>query len=262
MSFLNNFNKIRNVKNLKFLVKIKPKKLCFGFTKKGGRNFSGKITSFYKGGEHKKLYRIIDFNRSLLFFWNILGFVRSIEYDPNRSAFIALIQYGNGFVSYILASESLTIGDFIYTGMPKHFNIGSRIPLSFIGFGKKFSNLRYYSRAAGTFLKYLGLDAKNRAIIGLPSGTKKLTTFDSLVTLGSISNKKHYSKKLYKAGQSRWLGIRPHVRGVAKNPIDHPHGGGQGKTSGGRVSVTPWGIYTKGYKTKRKKSKKNNILFF
>jgi len=102
-----------------------------------------------------------------------------------------------------LASESLTIGDFIYTGMPKHFNIGSRIPLSFIGFGKKFSNLRYYSRAAGTFLKYLGLDAKNRAIIGLPSGTKKLTTFDSLVTLGSISNKKHYSKKLYKAGQSR-----------------------------------------------------------
>lgn len=208
---------------------------------------------FYRGGGQKKVYRNIDFSRDRLFFWNVPAFIRSIEYDPNRSCYIALVHYANGFLSYVLATSDMEIGKTTYTGFPNSLQNGTRIPLSLAGFGRKFTNLRYYSRAAGTYLKYLGSHVKeNYSLVGLPSGVKKLSYKDTLVTLGSLSNNLHYSKKKFKAGQSRWAGIRPHVRGVAKNPIDHPHGGGQGKTSGGRVSVTPWGIYTKGYKTKRK----------
>lgn len=216
---------------------------------------------FYRGGGGKKLYRNIDFYRDRLFFWNVPAFIRSIEYDPNRSSYIALIQYATGFVSYILATSDMEIGKTIYTGFPTSLQNGTRIPLFLAGFGRKFTSLRYFARAAGTFLKFLGFDVSGYSLIGLPSGAKKLSYKDSLVTLGSLSNALHYSKKKYKAGQSRWVGIRPHVRGVAKNPIDHPHGGGQGKTSGGRVSVTPWGIYTKGYKTKRKKLKNLSFKF-
>lgn len=261
MSFLNNFNQDRNQRYLKPSFSIRPKKLCFGQNKNSGRNNSGQITMYYRGGGQKRTYRNIDFYRDYLFFWNVPAFIRSIEYDPNRSSYIALVQYANGFVSYILATENMEVGKTTYTGFPTTLQDGTRIPLSIIGFGNKFTNLRYYARSAGTFLKYLGLEPNGYCLIGLPSGAKKLSHRQSLITLGSLSNSLHYSKKKFKAGQSRWVGRRPHVRGVAKNPIDHPHGGGQGKTAGGRVSVTPWGIYTKGYKTKRKKIKSNSFKF-
>lgn len=257
MSFLNNFNKLRLVKsNLNFFSFFKPKKLIIGFNNSGGRNRSGKITCFYRGGGHRRRYRFIDFYRDSIFFWNISALVMSINYDPNRNSYIALIFYSNGFFSYILATQNIKIGKIVFTGCFLDYDEGDRLPNSFLEFGTKINNIKYWSRAAGCYSKYLGPQGDYYSIISLPSGMKKLVDRECLVTVGVIGNNFYRNWKKYKAGQSRWLAIRPHVRGVAKNPIDHPMGGGQGKTSGGRVSVTPWGIYTKGFKTKKKKYQK------
>lgn len=263
MSFLNNFNKWRNFNYPKYFFSIKPKQLAIGLTHSGGRNHSGKITTYYRGGGHKRKYRIIDFSRDYLFFWNIPAVVISIEYDPNRSCHLALLLYANGFLSYMLATEHLKVGNIVCTNASSDYLEGDRVPTSVLEFGTKINNIRYWSRSAGCYSKYLGTLGSRYCIISLPSGIKKLMIKDNLVTIGVLGNNLYYTWEKYKAGQNRWLGIRPHVRGVAKNPIDHPMGGGQGKTSGGRVSVTPWGIYTKGFKTKRKlfhKKLKNKLV--
>lgn len=260
MSFLNNFNKWRFFKMKKLSLTLKPKRLKFGLIGSGGRDNSGRISMYQRGGGHKRNYRMVDLTRDYFFFWNIPAVVCSIEYDPNRSAFLALILYGNGFFSYILSTENLSIGKVIILGFSEHFFEGDRVFVKTIPFGTKINNIKYWSRSAGCFSKYLGPAFDFYGIISLPSGKKKLIPFETLVTLGKLSNSSHYKRQLYKAGQNRWLSIRPYVRGVAKNPIDHPMGGGQGKTAGGRVSVTPWGFYTKGYKTKRKFYQKKKAM--
>lgn len=261
MSFLNNFNKFRYFKKLNLRKIFVPKKLMFGFSSSGGRNNRGRICVFHRGGGHKRILKFLDFQRDFLFFWNIPALVISILYDSTRSANVALILYANGFFSYILCCKNLICGSKVILGLSKNFFEGDRMPAKFLPFGMKIHNVFFWSRAAGCFSKYLGPLSKKSCIISLPSGLKKIVSNDSLVTLGIVGNETFYRFKKYKAGQNRWLAKRPHVRGVAKNPIDHPMGGGQGKTSGGRVSVTPWGIYTKGYKTKRKKFLKERIKF-
>lgn len=248
MSFLNNFSKYRKKnKNITKSFYLKVKKLKINKKICSGRNSSGQIVIRRKGGGVKQNYRIIDLNRNLLFFWNIPAMVLSIEYDPNRNNFISLILYGNGFYSYILHVKDLKIGQIILTNSFSKY-IGNRYPLINALINKKYCQILYYCRAAGTFIKFLGLNSKEEAILLLPSGKKIIINSNILATFGENSNENFYQKFLYKAGQSRHLNKRPKVRGVAMNPVDHPHGGGQGKTSGGRVSVTPWGVYTKGFK--------------
>lgn len=243
------------------------KKLSKGLLKKGGRNNLGRICVFTKSGGHKRLYRFIDFKQNLL---NIKARVIKIEYDPNRSSFIALVLYQNGVFSYIVASDKMKEGDFILTSL-FYNNLYSdftfykiptfyRLPIASIPVGASFFNVELnfgngaqISRSAGTSCILLKkLFDKNLALIKLPSSEYRMIPLNCFVTLGVSSNIDHKLKKLYKAGQSRWLGRKPSVRGVAMNPIDHPHGGGQGKTSGGRPSVTPWGWYTKGQRTRSK----------
>ena len=242
----------------------KPEKtLTVGLTKSGGRNNKGRVTARRRGGGHKRLYRIIDFKRN---HHNVNATVERIEYDPNRSAFIALLQYEDGTKSYILAPQRLSVGDVITSGEKADIKPGNAMPLANIPIGTIIHNVELkpgkggqIARSAGTYVQLVGRD-QSYSILRLNSGEQRMTRSECMATIGAVSNPDNKNIKLAKAGRSRWLGKRPSVRGVAMNPVDHPHGGGEGKTSGGRHPVTPWGKPTKGKKTRSNKSTDKLIL--
>ena len=232
------------------------KSLTAGLSKKGGRNNTGRITMRRKGGGHKAKYRIIDFKRNKL---DIAGTVERIEHDPNRSSYIALIKYDDGAMNYILAPKDLKIGDKIIAGENIEIKVGNCMPMSNIPVGIDIHNIELkvgsgaqLARSAGSSTQIVG-KSDGYVAIKLPSGEQRKVREECKATIGVLSNIDKKNQKLGKAGRKRWLGIRPSVRGVAMNPIDHPHGGGEGKTSGGRDPVTPWGKPTKGKKTRNNK---------
>jgi large subunit ribosomal protein L2 len=245
------------------LWKGKPHKpLTEGLTKSGGRNVNGRITVRHRGGGHKRLYRLVDFKRRK---FDVPAEVVRIEYDPNRSAHIALIKYSDGVHSYILAPQRVSIGDTIMSGERADIKPGNALFLKNIPVGTVVHNIELkpgkggqMARSAGTEAQVVGRDS-GYVLLRLSSGEIRMFQGNSMATIGSVSNPDQKNISLGKAGRSRWLGRKPSVRGVAMNPIDHPHGGGEGKTSGGRHPVTPWGKPTKGYKT-RSKRKKNPLV--
>ena len=231
------------------------KSLTAGLSKKGGRNNTGRITMRRKGGGHKAKYRIIDFKRNN----TEAATVDRIEYDPNRSSYIALITYTDGTKSYILAPKDLKAGDQVISGEKKEIRIGNCMPMSDIPVGIDIHNIELkigsgaqLARSAGSSTQIVG-KSDGYVAIKLPSGEQRKVREECRATIGVLSNIDKKNQKLGKAGRKRWLGVRPSVRGVAMNPIDHPHGGGEGKTSGGRDPVTPWGKPTKGKKTRNNK---------
>ena len=231
------------------------KSLTAGLSKKGGRNNTGRITMRRKGGGHKAKYRIVDFKRNN----TESATVDRIEYDPNRSSYIALITYTDGTKSYILAPKDLKAGDQVISGEKKEIRIGNCMPMSDIPVGIDIHNIELkigrgaqLARSAGSSTQIVG-KSDGYVAIKLPSGEQRKVREECRATIGVLSNIDKKNQKLGKAGRKRWLGVRPSVRGVAMNPIDHPHGGGEGKTSGGRDPVTPWGKPTKGKKTRNNK---------
>ena len=239
------------------------KSLLVSQTKTGGRNSFGRITSRHIGGGHKQKYRIIDFRREKI---SIPAQVASIEYDPNRSARIALLHYVDGEKRYILAPLNLKVGDMVISGPEADIKPGNALPLRAIPLGTIIHNIELkigkgaqLARSAGTFAQLMSKEGKYSQI-KLPSGEVRLILQDCYATIGQVGNLDHENVNIGKAGRSRWLGKRPKVRGVAMNPVDHPHGGGEGRTSGGRHPVTPWGIPTKGYKTRTNKSSDRFIV--
>ena len=228
--------------------------LLEGLHKHGGRNNRGRMTVRHRGGGHKRLYRIVDFKRNKL---DIVGKVASIEYDPNRTAFIALLHYADGEKRYILAPQRVAVGDELVSGRSVEVKPGNAMPLRNIPVGTIVHNVELrpekggqIARSAGNYVQLMGKEGKN-AQLKLPSGEMRMVLLDCRATIGLVSNSDHGNIKLGKAGRSRWQGKRPSVRGVVMNPVDHPHGGGEGRTSGGRHPVTPWGVPTKGKKTRK-----------
>jgi large subunit ribosomal protein L2 len=239
------------------------KKLTQGLTKSGGRNNTGRITARRIGGGSKKLYRIVDFKRRK---WDVKGTVERIEYDPNRTAFIALINYADGEQAYILAPQRLAKGDTIEAGAKVDIKPGNAMPLAAMPIGTIVHNVEMkpgkggqIARSAGTYVQYVGRDG-GYAQLRLGSGELRAVRQECMATVGAVSNPDNSNQDIGKAGRKRWMGKRPSVRGVAMNPIDHPHGGGEGRTSGGRHPVTPWGKPTKGRKTRSNKSTDKYIL--
>ena len=245
------------------LWKGKPvKKLTEGVTKSGGRNHHGRLTAFRVGGGHKKSYRVIDFKRRK---FDVAATVERIEYDPNRSSFIALIKYDDEELAYIIAPQRLAAGDKVIAALRADIKPGNAMLLKNIPVGTIIHNVEMkegkggqLARAAGSYVQLVGKDA-GYAQIKLRSGELRLVRDVCMATIGAVSNPDNQNIVIGKAGRSRWLGIRPCVRGVAMNPVDHPHGGGEGRTSGGRHPVTPWGKGTKGTKTRSRK-KKNKLI--
>jgi large subunit ribosomal protein L2 len=222
----------------------------------GGRNSHGHLTSWWRGGGHKRNYRIIDFKRDKL---NIPGKVSSVEYDPNRTARIALITYADGEKRYILHPVGLKVGDAVMSGPNCDILPGNCLPLKNIPLGTQIHNVELkqgkggqIARSAGSSVQLVAKEG-HHASVKMPSGEIRLINIECLATIGQVGNLDHENVSIGKAGRSRWMGKRPHVRGVAMNPVDHPLGGGEGKTSGGRHPVSPWGQPTKGYKTRRRK---------
>ena len=247
------------------LWKGKPVKiLTEGLSQKGGRNNTGRITARYQGGGHKRSYRIIDFKRRK---FDMVGNVERIEYDPNRTAFIALIKYEDGLLAYILAPQRIAAGDKVVSGLSGiDIKPGNAMPLSAMPVGTIVHNVEMkpekggqIARSAGTYAQLVGRDA-GMAILRLNSGEQRLVSSMCFATVGAVSNADHGNINLGKAGRNVWLGKRPHVRGVVMNPVDHPHGGGEGRTSGGRHPVSPWGQPTKGKRTRRNKSTDQFIM--
>ncbi len=246
------------------LHKGKPvKQLTEGLTKSGGRNNAGRITARRRGGGHKRTYRLVDFKRTK---FDIAATVERLEYDPNRTAFIALIKYDDGELAYILAPQRLAAGDKVIAGDKVDVKPGNAMPLRSVPIGTIVHNLEMkpgkggqIARSAGAFAQLVGRDGAY-AIIRLGSGEQRLIHGDCMASIGAVSNPDQANIKLAKAGRKRWLGKRPSVRGVAMNPVDHPHGGGEGKTSGGRHPVTPWGKPTKGKRTRSNKASDKYIL--
>jgi large subunit ribosomal protein L2 len=239
------------------------KSLVVSLNKTGGRNNNGRITSRHIGGGHKQKYRIIDFRRDKI---DIPGKVATIEYDPYRSARIALINYADGEKRYILAPSELSVGTVIMAGANADIKPGNTLPLKLIPLGTIIHNVEMkigkgaqLVRSAGTFAQLMAKDGKY-VQVKLPSGEVRMILQDCKATIGQVGNLDHEKISIGKAGRSRWLGRRPKVRGVAMNPVDHPHGGGEGRTSGGRHPVTPWGIPTKGYKTRKNKTSSRFIV--
>ncbi len=237
------------------ITKTEPEKsLTVWIKRKAGRNNQGKITMRHRGGGHKRLYRIIDFKRDKD---NIPAVVKSIEYDPFRTAWIALVVYQDGEKRYILAPEGLKVGDVVMSGENVEIKPGNALPLRNIPVGVFIHNIELYPgrggqlvRAAGAVAQLLGKEG-DYAIVRLPSGEIRKFSLDCRATIGQVSNAEHEHVVLGKAGRSRHRGRRPHVRGTCMNVVDHPHGGGEGKTHPGRPSVTPWGKPTVGYKTRK-----------
>jgi large subunit ribosomal protein L2 len=239
------------------LYKGKPvKKLTEGLTKTGGRNNSGHTTAWHKGGGHKRRYRMVDFKRTKR---DVTAVIERLEYDPNRTAFIALITYEDGEQSYILAPQRVAVGDKVVSSAKADIKPGNAMPLSAIPVGTIIHNVEMkpgkggqLARSAGTYVQLIGRD-QSYSILRLTSSEVRMVRSECMATIGAVSNSDQQNIKIGKAGRSRWLGRRPHVRGVAMNPIDHPQGGGEGKTSGGRHPVTPWGKPTKGKRTRSNK---------
>jgi large subunit ribosomal protein L2 len=247
------------------LWKGKPVKiLTEGLSQKGGRNNTGRITARYQGGGHKRSYRIIDFKRRK---FDMVGTVERLEYDPNRTAFIALIKYEDGHLAYILAPQRIAAGDKVVSGLSGiDIKPGNAMPLSAMPVGTIVHNVEMkpekggqIARSAGTYAQLVGRDA-GMAILRLNSGEQRLVSGMCFATVGAVSNADHGNINLGKAGRNVWLGKRPHVRGVAMNPVDHPHGGGEGRTSGGRHPVSPWGQPTKGKRTRQNKATDQFIM--
>ncbi len=232
--------------------------------KTGGRNNLGRITSRHRGGGHKRRYRIIDFKRNK---FDIVGEVITIEYDPNRSPRISLVKYADGEKRYVLAPVGLKVGDKILSSKSQiPFTTGNSMPLGIIPEGMLVHNIELkegkggqMARSAGTYARLM---AKENGMITLklPSGEMRMVTEHCLATIGMVGNRDHANIVYGKAGRMRWLGRRPKVRGVVMNPVDHPHGGGEGKTSGGRHPVSPWGTPAKGYKTRKKNKLSNRLI--
>lgn len=246
------------------LYKGKPvKSLTQGLSSKGGRNNAGRITARYQGGGHKRTYRFVDFKRTKR---DILATVERLEYDPNRTAFIALVRYEDGELSYILAPQRLAIGDKVIAGATVDVKPGNAMPLSAMPIGTIIHNIELkpgkggqIARSAGSYAQLVGRD-QGMAVLRLNSGEQRLVSGACFATVGAVSNPDHANINDGKAGRSRWRGKRPHVRGVAMNPVDHPHGGGEGRTSGGRHPVTPWGKPTKGKRTRSNKATDKFIM--
>jgi large subunit ribosomal protein L2 len=224
--------------------------------KSGGRNNTGEVTMWWRGGGHKRLYRIIDFKRDKK---NIPGKVATIEYDPNRSARIALVTYADGEKRYILQPLGLKVGDTIISGETADILPGNALPLRNIPQGTMVHNVELkpgrggqMARSAGAAVQVVAKEGEYVSV-KMPSGEIRKIHHECFATIGQVGNLDHENVALGKAGRNRWLGKKPHVRGVAMNPVDHPLGGGEGKTSGGRHPVTPWGVPTKGYKTRNRK---------
>ena len=239
------------------------KSLTLGKHSTGGRNNLGRITSRHKGAGHKHKYREIDFYRKKD---DLNAVVERIEYDPNRSGYVALIKYEDGVMSYILAPNKIKVGDKVVSGKNKEINIGNCMPLSDIPMGTDIHNIELspngggkLARSAGATAQISGTD-ENYCIIKLSSGEIRKVINTARATIGSVSNSDHQNIKIGKAGRNRWKGIRPQSRGVVMNPVDHPHGGGEGKTSGGRSPVSPWGQSAKGLKTRKNKITNKYII--
>ncbi len=239
------------------------KALSFGLNKKGGRNNSGRITMRRKGGGAKRLYRFIDFKRNKL---DVKGTVERIEYDPNRTAFIALVKYDDGEKSYILAPQRIKVSDTIISSSSSDIKPGNAMPFTGMPIGTIVHNVELkrgkggqIARAAGSYAQFVGRDG-NYAQLRLSSGEMRLVRQECMATVGAVSNPDNSNQNFGKAGRNRNKGIRPSVRGVVMNPIDHPHGGGEGRTSGCRHPVTPWGKPTKGARTRTNKSTDKYIL--
>jgi large subunit ribosomal protein L2 len=246
------------------ITKTKPEKQLLKVIKKsGGRNAKGRITARHRGGGHKRHYRVIDFKRDKI---GIPAKVASIEYDPNRSARIALLHYVDGEKRYILAPVNLKIDDIVESGPDADIKPGNTLPLSNIPLGTQIHNIELRSgkggqivRSAGTFAQLMAKEDRY-ALIKLPSGEVRMVLINCKATVGQLGNVTHENIDLGKAGRTRWLGRRPKVRGVAMNPVDHPMGGGEGRSSGGRHPCSPWGVPTKGYKTRKNKSSDRLIV--
>jgi large subunit ribosomal protein L2 len=246
------------------LWKGKPvKELTEGLTSSGGRNNSGRITSRFRGGGHKRRYRIIDFKRTK---FDVAGTVERLEYDPNRTAFIALVKYEDGEQAYILAPQRLKVGDKVVAGERVDIKPGNAMPMKSIPVGTIIHNVEMkvgkggqLARAAGSYVQLIGKDS-GYAQLRLTSGEQRMVRAECMATIGAVSNPDNQNQKIGKAGRSRWMGKRPHNRGVAMNPVDHPHGGGEGRTSGGRHPVTPWGKPTKGKRTRQNKATDKFIM--
>ncbi len=239
------------------------KSLTEGLTKKAGRNNNGRVTSRRRGGGHKRLYRVIDFKRDK---HGIPAKVATIEYDPNRSARIALLNYADGEKRYILAPVGLNVGDTVFSGEGADIKPGNSLTMAKIPVGTLIHNIELhpgrggqFCRAAGTYAQMVAKEGKY-ALLRMPSGEVRKVLATGLATIGQVGNIQHENISLGKAGRNRWLGRRPKVRGVAMNPVDHPLGGGEGRSSGGRHPVTPWGKPTKGYKTRDKKKASGKLI--
>ncbi|MGV8073698.1 MAG: 50S ribosomal protein L2 [Syntrophobacteraceae bacterium] len=229
----------------------------------GGRNNSGRVTAWHRGGGHKRRYRIIDFKRDKE---NISAKVASIEYDPNRSAHIALLHYADGEKRYILAPVGVSVGDQLITGADADIKPGNCLRLANIPLGTVVHNVEMrpgkggqLARSAGSGTQLIAKEGKY-AILRLPSSEMRMVPVECKATIGQVGNIDHENLSYGKAGRSRWLGKRPHVRGVAMNPVDHPMGGGEGRSSGGRHPCTPWGVPTKGYRTRKSKKSDKFIV--
>jgi large subunit ribosomal protein L2 len=246
------------------LHKGKPvKALTEGLTKSGGRNNVGRVTAFRHGGGHKRTYRKIDFKRRK---WNVEATVQQLEYDPNRTAFIALIKYADGELNYIIAPQRLKAGDTVVAGERVDVKPGNAMPLKSVPIGTIVHNVELkplkgaqMARSAGTYAQVVGRDA-GFAQLRLASGEVRMVQDVCMATIGAVSNPDNMNEVWGKAGRGIWLGRKPSVRGVAMNPVDHPHGGGEGKTSGGRHPVTPWGKKTRGPKTRKTKPSDRLII--
>ena len=246
------------------LWKGRPEKtLTEGLSSKGGRNNNGRITTRRRGGGHKKRYRKVDFKRSR---WDISATVERLEYDPNRSAFIALIKYEDGELAYIIAPQRLMPGDKVIAGEKVDVKPGNAMPMTNIPVGTIIHNVEMkvgaggqIARSAGTSVQLVAKD-QGYAQLRMASGEIRIVRAECMATIGAVSNQDKANIKLGKAGRKRWLGKRPSVRGVAMNPVDHPHGGGEGRTSGGRHPVTPWGVSTKGKRTRNNKRTNKLII--
>ena len=248
--------RFKSVADFSLLTKKRPEKaLTEPNPEKAGRNNLGRITMRRRGGRHKRLYRVIDFRRQKD---GIPGRITALEYDPNRSAYIALVVYADGEKRYILAPNTLEVGMTIENGPTAEYQVGNTLAIERIPLGTVIHNVEMVpgkggqiARSAGNSCQLLAKEGKF-AVLRLPSGEMRRIAIQCRATIGEVGNIEHSNISLGKAGRARWLGRRPKVRGVVMNPVDHPHGGGEGRTSGGRHPVTPWGVPTKGHRTRRK----------
>jgi large subunit ribosomal protein L2 len=254
----------KTVSTFEEITKSKPEKaLLAPWREKAGRNNTGRITARRRGGGHRRFYRIVDFKRDKQ---NIPAAVSAIEYDPNRSARIALLVYADGEKRYILAPDGLKVGDKVVAGPEAEIQVGNMLPLQKIPLGTDIHNIELKPGRGGQLVRGAGVAAQivakegDYAQVKLPSGEVRMVRLVCHATIGKVGNPDHINISIGKAGRSRWMGKRPKVRGVVMNPVDHPMGGGEGKSSGGRHPTTPWGKPTKGYKTRKKRNQSDRLI--